>query len=230
MRPPLVSVIVPLYNGERYLRPALESIFAQDYAPLEVIAVDDGSTDRSAAVARRFPLGAYLHQPNRGIAAARNAGIAAARGDFIAFLDQDDLWPPDKLSIQIGRHLRDPDLAFTRAHMRLFLEPGFERPRWLAAGSWEEGFPAIAPGAWLVRRDAFAAVGMFDPELRTYDDVDWFLRAGEAGVAQAVLPEVLLFQRLHGTNHSHQRHLMNPDLLRLLKGRIDRSRRRAREG
>ncbi|MFL5886158.1 MAG: glycosyltransferase family 2 protein, partial [Thermoleophilaceae bacterium] len=84
---PLVSVLVPVYQGERYLAEALDSVFAQDYEPLEVIVLDDGSTDGSADIARSYGGVRYLHQENSGIAAARNAAIGAARGEIVAFLD-----------------------------------------------------------------------------------------------------------------------------------------------
>jgi glycosyltransferase involved in cell wall biosynthesis len=91
---PLVSVVTPVYNGEAFLRETLESIFAQDYEPFEVIVVDDGSTDGSAAIARSYPAARYIRQHNQGPAAARNAGIAAARGEFLAFVDADDVALP----------------------------------------------------------------------------------------------------------------------------------------
>ena len=86
---PLVSVIIPVYNGGRYLRAALESVFAQTYRAFEVMVVDDGSADDSGVIAQSFPEVRYIHQTNQGVAAARNNGIEAARGEFFAFLDQD---------------------------------------------------------------------------------------------------------------------------------------------
>ena len=95
----MISCIVPVYNGERYLAETLQSILGQRVGPLEVIVVDDGSTDGTAGVARRFGSAIrVLHQTNAGPAAARNLGLSEARGDFVAFLDADDLWKPDKLA------------------------------------------------------------------------------------------------------------------------------------
>jgi glycosyltransferase involved in cell wall biosynthesis len=94
---PLVTVIVAVHNGERYLRSALESLHAQDYEPFEVVFVDDGSTDASAAIAREFSGMRYVYQENQGLAAARNAGLSMAAGEFLAYLDDDDLIPPHKL-------------------------------------------------------------------------------------------------------------------------------------
>src|SRR5690242_4967891 len=100
MHGPTVTCIVPVFNGERYLGEALDSIFAQGHQPLEVLVVDDGSTDGSAAVAKSYgDRVRYFFQPNAGPAAARNLGLEAARGEFIAFLDADDLWHRDKLAI-----------------------------------------------------------------------------------------------------------------------------------
>src|SRR6185369_6617714 len=98
---PLVSVIIPVYNGARYLGAALESVFAQTYREFEVIVVDDGSVDDSGVIAQSFPEVRYIHQANQGVAAARNHGIEAAGGEFFAFLDQDDLWNEDKLKRQV---------------------------------------------------------------------------------------------------------------------------------
>src|SRR5436305_1029668 len=90
---PMISVIIPVYNGERYLGEAIESVLAQSYHWLEIILVDDGSTDGSATVAKQFsPAVQVVRQPNLGAGAARNRGIALAQGEFLAFLDADDLW------------------------------------------------------------------------------------------------------------------------------------------
>src|SRR3954451_23570366 len=108
MELPLVSVIIPVHNGAKYLRAALESVFAQTYSPFEVIVVDDGSVDESGVIAQSFNDVRYIHQANQGVAAARNNGIGAARGEFLAFLDQDDLWTTEKLKLQMGYLMKDP--------------------------------------------------------------------------------------------------------------------------
>ena len=99
--PPLVSVVVPVYNAEEFVGAAIESLLAQDYSSFEVIVVDDGSSDASADVAGSFPGVQVVRQSNAGPAAARNAGIERARGEFVAFHDADDLVPPTKLSVQV---------------------------------------------------------------------------------------------------------------------------------
>ena len=101
MSNPLVSVIMPVYNGEQFLRLALDSVFAQNYRPLDIIVVDDGSTDHSADIACSFKGVRYFYQENQGDGLARNHGIAQAQGDFISFLVADDLWAPHKTYVQI---------------------------------------------------------------------------------------------------------------------------------
>ena len=103
-----VSVIIPSYNCEPFLAEAIESVFAQTYRPKEVIVVDDGSTDQTAAIARSYKEVQYIYQANQGPAIARNNGIATARGDFIAFIDHDDMWLPNKLEVQIEYLLEHP--------------------------------------------------------------------------------------------------------------------------
>src|SRR5438034_9298591 len=120
-----VSVIIPTYNYARYLAAAIESALAQTYAPLEIIVVDDGSTDDTLRI-----LGAYgnrlrvLRQANQGAGAARNAGIAAARGEYVAFLDSDDLWHPRKLELQLARFASDPDLGLVHCGVEVLDEQG----------------------------------------------------------------------------------------------------------
>src|SRR5437667_12630279 len=111
-RPPLVSVVIPCYNGERYLAEAIESVLAQRYEPLEIIVVDDGSTDRSAEVARHFGDAVqYVCQPHAGAAAARNRGVGLATGDLIAFLDADDVWTEGRLARQVQVLEADPSVG-----------------------------------------------------------------------------------------------------------------------
>ena len=96
----LISVVVPVYNGERYIAEAIDSVLAQEYKNIEIIAVNDGSTDGTEKILRSYANVRYLHQSRKGVSAARNKGIKCSSGEFIAFLDADDLWTKDKLKIQ----------------------------------------------------------------------------------------------------------------------------------
>src|SRR3954470_1810603 len=111
-----VSVIIPTYNYARYLPQAIDSALGQTHAPLEVIVVDDGSTDDTPRVLEAYASRIrVIRQANQGAGAARNAGIAAARGEYVAFLDSDDLWRRDKLELQLARFREEPDLGLVHA-------------------------------------------------------------------------------------------------------------------
>jgi len=127
----LVSVIVPVYNGEPFLYSALESILVQDYYPLEVIVVNDGSTDNTAAILKSFANVTHISQENRGVAAARNKGIAVSRGDVIAFLDADDFWPCDRLTHTLMYLEQNPEIGYVLGKQMMFLEPGCDIPAWV---------------------------------------------------------------------------------------------------
>jgi glycosyltransferase involved in cell wall biosynthesis len=224
MSQPLVSVVIPVYNGAAFLREALQSVFAQDYAACEVIVVDDGSTDDSVACARAFPGVRVETQANQGNAAARNRGIALARGEFVALIDQDDVWRPEKLRRQVEALQAQPAAGFSLCHAILRLEPGMTLPPAYNATAFAGAFPAYFPSALMLRRATFARVGPFDPAYRSGNDSDWILRAKDAGEIMAMLPEVLLEKRVHAANQGHDIPLMKHDLMRVLRSSILRKR------
>jgi glycosyltransferase involved in cell wall biosynthesis len=222
----LVSVIVPVYNGERFLAAALDSIRAQDHRPLETIVVDDGSDDGTPAIAQPRADVRYERHPHRGLAATRNSGVEAARGAFIAFLDADDLWPAHKLRVQVAYLLEHPETDYVVAHLRNFLEPGHERPAWLRPELLEHEQVAFSTGTLLARRRMFERIGTFDTRFVVGDDTDWFARAQAAGLVAAVLPEVLLERRIHDRNHTGETlDLCRSTAIEILKASLDRRRR-----
>ena len=221
---PLVSVIIPVYNGGRYLRAALESVFGQTYRPIEVIVVDDGSTDDSGAIAQSFSDVHYIHQANQGVAAARNIGIEAARGEFFAFLDQDDLWTPEKVKLQIDYLQSQPDLGYTLTQQKFFLEPGEALPAWFRKELLDSVHTGWVLGTLLVRRTAFEKVGNFATGYSAANDSDWFFRAKAAEIPMAVVPELLLLKRIHGANDSGRAKEILSELLKALKSSLDRQR------
>ena len=228
MSPPLISCVVPVFNGERYLRKALESIFQQTHRPLEVIVADDGSTDGTAAIAAGYDEPAmYLRQSHTGSAAARNLGLSAARGEFVAFLDADDLWHPEKLARQMARFETRPELDLCIAFVQNFWTPELQEkvPRF-ADHPLAKPFPGYCAPALLARRALFDTVGRFNPDLRHGDLKDWFLRVAERGAAMEVLTDVLVYRRLHETNISHGKAAVDRDeSLRIVKASLDRRRR-----
>jgi glycosyltransferase involved in cell wall biosynthesis len=200
---PRVSVIVPVFNGEAFLREAVESALAQSHRPLEIVVCDDGSTDATPEIARSLPV-VYLRQENAGVSAARNAAIAQATGDHLALLDADDIWFPDKLATQLDA-LGGDTSAFSVCLFRFLLPPDRPLPPWFRRvdpQAPEVGF--FAPSCWLVPRPAWERVGPFRPELRTAEDLDWFARAGDAGIRRVVVSRTLLLRRVHDHNLTGQ--------------------------
>ena len=220
----LVSVIIPVYNGARYLREALESVFAQTYRPFEVIVVDDGSSDDSGKIAQSFPDVRYIHQANQGVAAARNNGIEAARGEFLAFIDQDDLWTPEKLKLQIACLLNNPDLGYTLTQQRFFLDPGAALPGWFRKELLNSVHTGWVLGTLVVRRAVFDTVGNFATGYTAASDGDWFFRAKAAGISMEVVPELLLLKRIHGANESAHAKEVLSELRKVVKSSLDRQR------
>jgi glycosyltransferase involved in cell wall biosynthesis len=226
----LVSCLVPVFNGERYLREALDSIRAQTYLPLELLVADDGSTDGTAAVVRGYGAPVqYLAQPNAGPAAARNLGLRAATGTFVAFLDADDLWHPEKLARQVARFQARPDLDLCVTHVRNFWVPELaeEAARYRDHPRLTQAVPGYTTVTLLTRRALFDTVGRFDPELHHGDDTEWFLRAAEHGAVMELLPDVLTYRRMHHANLSRRQAAASRDeYVRIVKASLDRRRRR----
>ena len=199
MPAPLISCIVPVFNGAAYLREALDSIRAQRYRPLALIVADDGSTDTTADIVARYDLPiTYLLQSNAGPAAARNLGLSVATGEYVAFLDADDRWHPDKLARQMAHFQARPQLGYSVTQVRNFWSPEV-RPATSDPGVTRP-WAGYTCNTLLARRGLFETVGPFDPALPVGEDFDWLLRARERGVAHELLPEVLVYRRLHRGN------------------------------
>ena len=229
---PLVSVIIPVYNYDRYLAEAIESALGQTYQHLEVIVVDDGSTDRSGEVARSFAGRGvrYCHQVNAGIGPARNKGVELAQGEFFAFLDADDRWPEEKTERQLHAFERDPalEMVFGQAvqlHNGPEWEAGMKDKKLPAAGM----VPGMVPGTMLIKRDAFLRVGKFPGGLKVGEFIDWYARAVELQVRSLVLPDLLLWRRIHDSNQGVRERQSISDYARVLKASLDRKRMMGKE-
>ena len=225
---PLVSVVIPVFNGERFLREAIQSVLAQQYSPIEIIVVDDGSTDNTATVARSLPETVrYLHQTNQGPAAARNRGIEQAQGSLIAFADADDLWPPAKLEQQLPYLIKDPkiDIVLGRIQQVLLSETVDGPTR---AQQFAEPAFSVNLGSAVIRKSVFERVGLFDETMRYSEDVDWFMRAREGGAAIGTIDAVTLFYRQHEQNMTRGKSTSELNVLKALKKSLDR--RRERDG
>jgi glycosyltransferase involved in cell wall biosynthesis len=221
----LVSVIVPVFDTERYLAEALDSILAQPHRPLQVIVVDDASRDGSVRVAESYgdPVRVVKHTHQQGPAQACNDGIAAADGEFLAFLDADDLWHPDKLERQLEHFVRRDDLDCSSTHIQNFVSPECE-----GAKDLDPDLLRPMPGGLvtlLLRRRVLDAVGLLDPQFRHTYSTQWLVRARERGVVMETLPDVLVQRRLHLDNMSHSETSDSHDEhLDMVKALLDRRR------
>lgn len=213
---PLVSVVIPVFNGETFLREAVESVLAQKYSPVEIIIVDDGSTDGTEAVARSLSEAVrYLRQSNQGPAAARNRGIELAQGSLIAFADADDLWPEGKLELQLPYLLRDPAIEIVLGRIQQVRLEEFAEPTF-----------SVNLGSTIIRKSVFERVGLFDESMRYSEDVDWFMRAREAGAAIVTIDDVTLLYRQHEQNMTRGKSTSELNVLKALKRSLDRRRER----
>lgn len=224
MIPLPVSAIIPVFNGERFLAEAIESVLAQDYDPLEIIIIDDGSTDNTPRIAAGYADRIrYVRQENGGPAAARNAGLLHSHGEAISFLDADDLWTPGKLMSQAAGLSEGASVDIVLGHL--------QRIKWSRAQEFEpHGTPelSLSLGASLIRRQALGAVGTFDESLRQAEDWDWYMRARELGLSILVQQGVVLFYRRHEDNLTNQ--LDEGDRFKFEVIRRSLERRRKRDG
>ena len=193
MNQPLISVIMPVLNGERFIAEAIASIHAQNYPNLEILVIDDGSTDNSAEIAEQMGAIVFKQAKNTGIAAARNRGLAAARGQLIAFLDADDLWVQNKLELQLKVLQKHPDILAVTGFVEQFFMLSSRQPIII-----KTFLPVVS--AVLVRREVFDQIGIFDETMTQSEDLDWFLRLREQSLGFVMLAQILLRYRSHDTN------------------------------
>jgi glycosyltransferase involved in cell wall biosynthesis len=223
---PLVSVVIPVFNGARFLAEAIDSVLAQTYPNVEIVVVDDGSTDRTPQIIASYPAVRVLRQENAGQAAARNRGIAAATGEYVAFLDADDVMLPERLERQVAYLGERPQHACVLGRQRIAVEPGVEPPEWVGmAGENSEASDLVQPMSALVRRSALERIGPFDSSFRYSEDVDWLFRAQDGDVGVGILDDVVVVRRIHGANLTYDAESCQREAVQALKRRIDRKRR-----
>jgi glycosyltransferase involved in cell wall biosynthesis len=207
---PLVSVIIPVYNGDRYISQAIESVLEQTYTNYEVIIIDDGSTDNTRnCLELHWHKIRYFYQDNQGVAAARNRGISESKGKLIAFLDQDDFFLPDKLESQVACWQANPALGIVNSGWRIVDLEGkaiadlslWQHLPHLDLEAWMVWKPVFL-GAMLFEREWLAKVGGFDTSLNQAPDVDLVLRLVVAGCQSAWVERSTVCYRQHELNAS----------------------------
>ena len=222
-----ISVIIPVWNGEKYLTEAIESALNQDYENKEIIVVNDGSSDRSEEIIQTFGNRIrHVYQENKGLGASRNTGVRLSTGTYLTFLDQDDLWEKTKLSMQMTEMIRsqneDP-LIFSRAKQFICSSLSEEERKVISIPH-----PILAgyiAGTLLVSKDRFNQIGYFFEEKKIGEFMDWYLRAIEINIPVKMIEEVTFYRRIHLTNMGRQTSLFNrTDYLKVLKASLTRRR------
>lgn len=209
---------MPVYNAEAFLEASLQSVLAQDYEAFEVVACDDGSTDRSAEILAAYPAVTVVSQENRGAAAARNTAIEESKGELIAFFDSDDLWPANRLSLQVDYLLEHPGAGCVMGRQE-WMNP----PPWLTRDAVYGDLDGIPLLSMMIRRSIFDELGGFDPSFRVAEDTDLLVRMRQREIEIAILPVIILNRRFHGGNLTADRSSPNA-LLRSLRQKLDRER------
>lgn len=217
-----VAVVIPVRDGERFLGDALISVLAQTQPPAEIVLVDDGSTDGSAAVAASFPGIRVVTQAALGPAAARNAGVDATSAPLIAFLDADDLMEPNRLKLQSAALQADGELVGVLGWSIPFTDRAPDQPG--------DPVPGYLPSTLLVRRTAFAQVGPFDPKLIAGEFGDWHLRARDLGLRIEMLDELVVRRRVHDNNLTRDTDRTAAGYLQVARLAIERRRTREPDG
>lgn len=221
---PIVSVIVPVYNGEAYLEEALASALAQTWPHKEIVVVDDGSTDRTAEIAKANAGVRYAYQENAGTGPARNLGIRLSTGPLLAFLDADDLWLPNKLELQVGAFQAKKDLDVVSCYVENFFSPELD-PEWTKNIRIPEGpLPGHLISALMIRHSSMPRLGEFATSNVPFEFIRWFIAAKDRGMRISMLEDVLVRRRIHQRNQGILRRQELASLPEVLKASLDRRR------
>ncbi len=225
---PLVSVILPVYNTEKYIQESINSILNQTYTPIEIICCDDGSTDNSYEIltsfTKKYPeiIKLVSNKTNSGIAASRNHALQNASGTFFAFMDADDIWEPKKIELQMRQFAQQPELAISFTWMQCFISPDLSDEIKALRYCPPDPSPGYISATALVRKAAFDLVGPFNPMWRVGEFIDWFARAKDLNLEYSIVEEVLFKRRIHATNTGVTERPSRTDYLKIIKQSLDR--------
>jgi glycosyltransferase involved in cell wall biosynthesis len=196
-----VSVIIPAYNNANYIGETISSVLNQSLKPEQVVVIDDGSTDDTERIIKsNQPHIDYIYKENSGANAARNKGVENATGQFIAFLDGDDLWEPEKLEIQMRCLLENPKVDAVFSHVQNFYSPDLDPDKQATLKASLSPVAGHVPSTMVIKKQAFTSVGPFNEEVTIGDFMQWLFRARDGGISETMLPDILLKRRIHGGN------------------------------
>ena len=219
-----ISVIIPIHNDSLYIQAAITSVLSQGVENLEILIIDDGSTDDFEEKIKCFndPCIRLIKQNNSGAAVARNNGVKNARGEFLAFLDADDIWAPNKLKLQLEVLINHEDVNMVFGQVKEFYDSSI-----LGLDDLQKNvktFVGYSPIALLVSKSDFLRVGDFQSKWKVAEFIDWYDRAKYVGLTEIILPDVLAFRRIHSGNIDRLKRPDAKQYVAVLKEALDRKR------
>ena len=220
-----ISVIIPARNAERYLSESIDSVRAQTYPVLEIIVVDNGSDDGTAALAQKMGV-TVVAEPLLGASCARNRGVSVAKGSYLAFLDADDVWAPEKLEWQMQAFNGDPALEAVFGLMEQFVSPDIPLEEAQRLHSPREASAARLPSTMLIRRESFVRVGPYSAEWKRAEVLEWNVRAMEMGLRDRSIDRIIARRRLHSSNTGLTMREYNFEYLRIIRMKMQREKQR----
>ena len=216
----LISVIIPMYNGINSIERAIQSILNQTYKNIEIILVDDGSTDGGANLVKNiFPKVTVIQQKNKGVSAARNIGINESKGDLLAFLDHDDVWLPEKLEKQLTLLKGDPYLGWVTCNQQIYWEKNIERPNLLKSGH-EKPHRSLVPSSFLIRKHILVSMNGFNESLKMGEDMDLIRKLRNSKIKESNVDEILLEKWYNGKNMTFNIEQAKADMFAVLRKQI----------
>jgi glycosyltransferase involved in cell wall biosynthesis len=193
---------MPVFNTEKYVKEAIESVFSQTYKNIELICIDDGSIDNSLSILKSFRDKIMLinSKDNCGTSEARNKGIRIAKGGFLAFLDADDIWENNKLEVQMNQFNINPNLDISFSYMKCFISPDISEEAKKIRYCPPDSVTGHIPSTAVIKRTSFEKVGYFDTRFKNIEFIDWINKAKEMSLKIETVNDILVFRRIHDTN------------------------------
>jgi len=223
-REPLISVIMPVYNCEKYVAEAIQGVLDQTYKNIELICINDGSIDGSIDILKSFGDKIVLIDSieNGGIGKARNLGIKVATGEFIAFMDADDIWKSTKLEMQIKHFQNNPNLDISFTYMNCFISPELSDEIKKIRYCPPDPMPGYLACSALVRNESFYKVGLFNEKWKMGEFIDWFAKAKELNIKYGIISDIGLLRRIHNTNTGVTQRKSRNDYIKIIRESLDR--------